>query len=213
MLNRRQLLLAAALAPASSQLFAAQRYTAGKEYFALRTPVPTPTDRIEVVKFFAYTCPHCLQFEPFLERWSENLPKGVTIRVCPVAWTPDYLPFAQTYFALEQLGELSRLHTPFFESVIYQERTYTPQTCAQDILGFMKDNGIDPDLWKRTMRSFTVQNKTRMATQTWNAYGIDSTPMVGIAGRYTTGPHLAGSREETIELINWLIEEARTKQH
>lgn len=209
MLNRRQLLLAAALAPAAGHAFAAPKYTAGKEYLVLRTPAPTPADRIEVVEFFAYTCSHCLQFAPHMEAWKKKLPQGVTVRVCPVAWTPDYLPFASAYFSLEALGLLEKLHMPFFESIIYQERTYTPKTAAQDIAGFMKDNGVDLDLWNRTMRSFSVQNKTRQATQLWQAYGIDSTPMIGVGGRYTTGPHLTGSREATPALINWLIEEVR----
>lgn len=210
MINRRQLLAAAGIGFIAGPVLAEPAYRAGKEYFELRTIVPTPTDSIEVVEFFAYTCPHCLQFAPYAEAWKKNLPKDVAVRVCPVAWSPKYLPFAQTYFALKQLGELERLHMPFFESVVYQERTYTPDTCARDIAGFMKDNGIDPELWKKTMRSFNVQNQTRKATQTWNAYGIDSTPMIGVAGRYTTGPHLTSSREDTINLINTLIEKVRT---
>ena len=209
MLNRRQLLIATALAPAAAQAFTPPKYAAGRNYLLLRTPASTPTDHIEVVEFFAYTCPHCLQFVPYMNTWKKHLPENVSVRVCPVAWTPDFLPFTQTYFALEQLGELPRLHLPFFESVIYQERSYSPQSAENDILGFMKDNGIDPDHWNRAMKSFSVQNKTRLSTQTWQAYGIDSTPMLGVAGRFPTGPHLAGSREETLELVNWLIDEVR----
>ena len=209
MLNRRQLLLAAALAPAAGQVFAAPKYTAGKEYLVLRNPAPHPANSIEVVEFFAYTCSHCLQFAPHWETWKKKAPQGVSVRVCPVAWTPDFLPFSTAYFALEALNLLPKLHMPFFESIIYQERTYTPKTAAEDIAAFMKDNGVDADLWNRTTRSFSVQNKTRQSQQLWLAYGIDSTPMIGVGGRFTTGPHLTGSREATPAMINWLVEEVR----
>ena len=98
MLSRRQVVLAAALAPASGSLLAAPTYTAGKEYLIVNPPAPTPRDTIEVVEFFAYTCPHCLQFAPHFEKWAKTAPKDVTIRVCPVAWQQKFQPFTQTYF-------------------------------------------------------------------------------------------------------------------
>ena len=42
MLSRRQVVLAAALAPASGSLLAAPTYTAGKEYLIVNPPAPTP---------------------------------------------------------------------------------------------------------------------------------------------------------------------------
>ena len=48
MLTRRQVVLAAALVPASGPLFAQQSYTAGKEYLVVNPPAPTPRDTIEV---------------------------------------------------------------------------------------------------------------------------------------------------------------------
>ena len=65
---------------------------------------PTPSDKIEVVQFFAYTCSHCLQFDPVFAEWAKTAPEDVTIRVCPVAWQPKYLPFTDTYFALRSPG-------------------------------------------------------------------------------------------------------------
>ena len=44
----------------------------------------------------------------------------------------------------------------------------------------------------------------------WNAYQIDSTPMVGVGGKFTTGPHLAGSRQGTPAVIDYLVDQMRT---
>lgn len=210
MIQRRHLLSAAALAPIAGSLSAAPRtFVAGKDYLLVNPSLKTSGDKIEVVLFFAYTCPHCLQFEPTFRAWRKKAPSDVSIHICPVAWQPKLLPFTETYFALEALGELDRLHDKFFESVIYQERTYSMENARNDIAAFMVENNVDRVKWEQTVRSFGIQNKSRLATQTWMNYQIDSTPMVGVAGRYTTGAHLVGSREATADCIDFLIDEAR----
>lgn len=210
MISRRSLLLATAVSGMSLPALAAKKsYTAGKEYLVLEPAVPTDNKKIEVVKFFAYTCSHCLAFEPIFTDWEKHLPDDVVVRHCPVAWNEKFLPFAQTYFALEAMGLLDKLHMPFFESVIYQTHVYDFENPFSDISSFMGEQGVDIKQWERSMRSFGVQNKARIATQLWQAYRIDSTPMIGVAGRFTTGPHLVGTRNATPDCLDFMIEEAR----
>ncbi len=210
MISRRHLLAAGALAPvATSSLAAAQTYTAGKEYLIVQPSAPTPSNKIEVVEFFAYTCSHCLQFQPVFEKWKANVPDDVTVRICPVAWQPKLLPFTETYFALEALGLLDKISLPFFESVIYQTRSYNFDSAAADIRAFMLEQGVDAAKWDSTVGSFGVRNKARIATQLWQAYQIDSTPMIGVGGRFATGPHLVGTRNATPACIDYLIEQCR----
>ena len=210
MLSRRDLLLAGALAPVATSSFAAGRsYVAGRDYLTVSPQAPTAQGKIEVVEFFAYTCPHCLQFQPTFEAWTKNKPEDVTIRVCPVAWQPKYLPFTETYFALEALGLLDKVSLPFFESVIFQTHSYNFESAAADIRSFMEQQGIDGEKWTKTVSSFGVRNKARISTQLWQAYQIDSTPMIGVGGRFTTGPHLVGTRNATPACIDYLVEQCR----
>ena len=137
-------------------------------------------------------------------------PEDVSIRICPVAWQPKYLPFTDTYFALEALGLLDSLSMPFFESIIYQTRSYNFDSATRDIHDFMVEAGVDGAKWDATFNSFGVKNKSRNATMLWNAYQIDSTPMVGVGGKFTTGPHLAGSRQGTPAVIDYLVDQMRT---
>lgn len=210
MISRRDLLCAGALAPLSTYSFAAPAYKAGKEYLTVHPMAPTPADKIEVVEFFAYTCPHCLQFHPVFHEWAQKAPEDVSIRICPVAWQPKYLPFTDTYFALEALGLLDSLSMPFFESIIYQTRSYNFDSATRDIHDFMVEAGVDGAKWDATFNSFGVKNRSRNATMLWNAYQIDSTPMVGVGGKFTTGPHLAGSRQGTPAVIDYLVDQMRT---
>ena len=210
-MNRRQLLLSlAAVAAGPRTVFAApSRFVEGQHYQRVDPPAPASRDRIDVVFFFAYTCPHCLQFDPIFKNWLKTTPADVSVRICAVAWQAKLLPFTQTYYALEAMGLLDKVSMPFFESVVYQERPYDFNDPTKDILDFMKTQGVDVAKFENTLRSFGVMNKSRVATQTWQAYQIDSTPMIGVGGIYSTGPHLVGSREETPACIDFLIEEVR----
>ena len=68
MITRRQFVLGAAALPLSGQLFAAQSFTAGKEYLVVTPSAPTSRDKIEVVLFFAYTCSQSMKIEPHLDK-------------------------------------------------------------------------------------------------------------------------------------------------
>lgn len=77
----RNLILSAVLASAS--LFGmtaahAEDIQVGKQYVELSSPVPvSKPGKIEVVELFWYGCPHCYQFEPTVNAWSEKLPEDV----------------------------------------------------------------------------------------------------------------------------------------
>jgi 8-oxo-dGTP diphosphatase len=73
---------------------------------------------------------------------------------------------------------------PFFESIIYQTRSYNFDSATRDIHDFMVEAGVDGAKWDATFNSFGVKNKSRNATMLWNAYQIDSTPMVGVGGKF-----------------------------
>ena len=96
MFTRRQLLAAAALSPLAGLVHAAPKFEAGKHYLTVYPPAPTPSDKIEVVLFFAYTCPHCLQFDPIFKNWLKTTPADVSVRICAVAWQAKLLSFTQT---------------------------------------------------------------------------------------------------------------------
>ena len=158
MISRRDLLCAGALAPLSTYSFAAPAYKAGKEYLTVHPMAPTPADKIEVVEFFAYTCPHCLQFHPVFHEWAQKAPEDVSIRICPVAWQPKYLPFTDTYFALEALGLLDSLSMPFFESIIYQTRSYNFDSASSRAAhGAVFDEPSEACDGMRSARAFSIE--------------------------------------------------------
>ena len=213
MLTRRNFLqISSSVALSASPLAAFAAPVApieGKQYTVVRPAVPVKGPKVEVVDFFAYTCPHCIKFAPVIEPWSRKLPSWIDYKQVPVAWDSKTEPFVRAYYAMQATGLLPKLHMKFFESVIYQTHKYEFATLVSDIRGFMTKNGVKASDWDAAYNSFGVANKTRAATQIWQSYGVDATPMVGIDGKYLTGPHMTPTREDCLSVIETLAQKAR----
>ena len=94
----------------------------------------------------------------------------------------------------------------FWNWVIRAEHDWkTPADIEKDVLKWAGENGIDAEKFRQTLGSFSVVSKYRQATRMWKNYGVDSTPCVGVAGRWITAPHLTGTRQGTIDVIEWLV--------
>ena len=76
-------LAGAALMPLAGNVFA--QLVEGKNYTRLKSPVPVETgQKIEVIEFFSYGCPHCAELEPHIDAWLAKLPPDVQFRRVPV---------------------------------------------------------------------------------------------------------------------------------
>ena len=60
--------------------------------------------KIEVLEFFAYTCPHCAAMEPLVEDWAKTAPPDVVLKQVPIAFNAGMKPLQQhfTLIALER---------------------------------------------------------------------------------------------------------------
>jgi len=62
---------------------------------------------------------------------------------------------------------------------------------------------------KAAWNSFGVATKMRQAKQTAEQFGVQSTPVIGVQGRFVTEPGLAGSTERTLVVTDYLINVVR----
>ncbi len=209
--DRRQFLLATALLPSLS--FAqrgGQSPEEGVHYRLVRPPQPVETgNKVEVLEFFWYGCPHCATFDPTLEGWRKKIPADVEYRRCAVAFDASRSAHSKIYYALEQLKQTDALHSKVF-TVMHVNRKQMLDT--NEIADFMAANGIDRKLWLDTFNSFSVATMTRRAAQTWAAYKLEGTPAVAIDGKFMTAPSMVGSREGTLAVMDFLIERSRKER-
>ena len=180
----------------------------GKDYRALekRAPVKAPAGKIEVVEFFWYSCPHCNAFEPLLNAWLKKLPPDVAFRRVPVAFRDDFVPQQRLYYTLEALGKLDELHDKVFAAIHQQHQ---PTDREDRILAFAQANGLDKAKFQELYHSFSVSTKAREARQLQDQYQVDGVPALGVAGRFYTDGTMAGGMDRALQVLDYLIGEAR----
>jgi thiol:disulfide interchange protein DsbA len=207
-LNRRRIVLATALAPALS-VARAQPGTpiALKDYRDVNPPQPTESGaKVEVLEFFQYSCPHCYTFTPDLEGFRKRRAADVDYRRLPINWDNSTINHTKTYYTLEQMNLVEKLHEKFFGTIHREKRRMLD---ANEIADFMAANGVDKAQWTSNFNSFGVNTRVSRAGQVWRAYKIDGTPMVGIDGRYVTAPSMVGTREGAIKVMDYLVAQAQ----
>ena len=213
-LSRRHLLIASAATAAAPLLVHAQPAARApqelKDYVRLKNPVaPESGAKVEVLEFFQYTCPHCASYDPILAAWRKTLPADVEYRRNPIAWNDQTLPHVKIYFTLEALKKTEELHAKVFRAVQVDRR---PLLKTDEIADFMAANGIDRKQWLDTFNSFAVGTRASRAGQVWKGYKVDGTPAMAIDGRFMTAPHMVGSREGSLPVMDYLIQRARAER-
>jgi thiol:disulfide interchange protein DsbA len=92
----------------------------GVDYTLLQAQSSTP--KIEIIEFFSYACPHCNELDPYLRDWEKRLPKDVVFYRVPAPGNPAWASLAYTFYALEALGLIDRLHNSIFDA-IHKDKT------------------------------------------------------------------------------------------
>jgi thiol:disulfide interchange protein DsbA len=180
----------------------------GHEYMTLgqRVAVDAPADKIEVIEFFWYSCPHCNAFEPMLVDWIKKQPADVMVRRIPVAFRDDAVPQQRLFYTLDAMGKLEDLHQKVFDA-IHKDKQPTDRQDA--ILQFAQKNGLDPAKFQEVYTSMAVSNRARRATQLMDAYGVEGVPAIGVAGRYYTDSTLAGGMPRALLVTEQLVADVR----
>lgn len=180
---------------------------AGKDYHVIDPPVPTAAvNKIEVIEFFYYGCPHCYQLEPHLKSWLKQKPSDVEFRTQPAVFRESWLPLTKAYYALEATGDLSRLHEKLFAALHDQNLQISTD---EALFAWVEKQGVDREKFADAYKSFGVQGKTQRAVQMTKEYRVAGTPSIVIDGKYITSGGMTGSHESMMKVVDYLIAKAR----
>ncbi len=178
--------------------------------YRLIGPQPVETrDRIEVIDFFWYGCPHCNDLQPALEGWIKRKPADVALRRIPAILRDSWAPHARIYYTLEQLNEVERLH----QRVYYSYHVELLHMSKPDVMvEWAGKNGIDRKRWLDAYYSPEVDAKVEHAKKLNQAYTVEATPTLVVDGRYLTSGSLAPSLQGMIPVLEDLIRLARQQR-
>ena len=182
------------------------RWKAGVNYDPVVPSQPTsvPAGKVEVLEVFWYACPHCYALEPFLKAWRKTKPDYIEFVRVPVMWGPLHRAHAQLYYTLKQLGR-NDLDDRAFETLHQQQNPLagnTPDETFARQLQFAKENGIDPEAFRKAFNSFAVNADLQRAEDITQRYHVEGVPLIVINGKYMTDVGKAASHENLIAEIN-----------
>lgn len=196
----RSLVVAVALFISGAALADAQL---GKDYSLLNPAQPTGTKKIEVLEFFFYGCSHCFHLHPLLSAWEKTMPRDVELTFVPTIFRDSWEPMANTFYALESMGQQQQLHDALYRAWNEENLALTD---ADKIADFVTKHGVDRAKFTAAYNSFSMQSKVTRAKQMIRSYGINGTPTLVVDGKYV----IEGLQpEDTIRALKEVIVMAR----
>jgi thiol:disulfide interchange protein DsbA len=180
-----------------------ETFTEGEHYRKVE-PEVTPhvgEGNVEIVELFWYGCPHCFDLEPYLTKWLEDQPPFIKLVRVPATLNPRWVTHARTFYALELIGELKRLHPLIFSAIHSQGRRLRD---LSSITRFLVQQGVDEKKFLNAYNSFEVQTKLRHAVQLNREYGATGVPTLIVDGKYLTSASMAGSYDKLFKIMDFL---------
>lgn len=189
---------------------ASSEYLEGKEYVLLEQPVRTADpSKIEVAEVFAYSCPHCFDFEPLLQAWEKKQDKDVAVVQTHAMWNPQMEPLVRGYYTSLALGIKDKTHMAVFKSMhLEHKQILTPEQWADFFSGY----GIDKAKALSTYNSFGVTSQIKQAEARVRGYKVTSTPEMVVEGKYRVSSRLAGGHAEMLKVVDFLVAKSRAER-
>ena len=174
-------------------------------YQTLSPAQPTQNqDKVEVIEFFWYGCPHCYSLEPEMKKWLKTKPANVEFIRQPAIFSSLWGKHAKAYLVAEALGVVDKVHDDFFDAIQTKKLKLTSE---DQLAKFFVEHGVDETQFRNTFNSFLIDSKLRQAKAMAPRYGITGVPALIINGKYKTNGPLAKSHENMIKVMDQLIQQ------
>ena len=185
-----------------SGLVQAEEFEEGKHYSRVAQQATDSGDKIEVIEFFWYGCPHCNVFDPILGEWIKDKPAEVNFKRVPAVFRPEWKVQARTYYALQEMGAGEKYHSKIFDHIHKDKKRVDTLDAMTD---FLADQGVNKDKFVESYNSFAVDGMVRKAIKQLKGYNISGVPAMTVNGKYVVYGKAAGSYENMIRIVNYLI--------
>lgn len=182
----------------------------GKDYTVLTNPQPAQdANKIEVLEFFWYGCPHCYSLHPHLKTWLVNIPGDVSFRYVPAILRANWVAAAKIYYAIEAMGIADVLHDKAYDAMHRDKIDLNNESVLFD---WIEKQGVDRKKFETTYKSFGVQNQVARSTQMTRQYQLNGVPALVVNGKYLTSGRMGGTPQDTIKTLELLIEKVRKER-
>ena len=133
----------------------------------------------------------------------------VTLRRVPAISSDGWEPFARSFYALETMGDLARLHWPIYDNFHFDGKDLKDQATMVEWVG---RNGLDMQKFKQLWESEATTEKVHAAHKMLDLYNIRGVPSFVIDGKYVTSARMAGSTKQMMDVVDVLVSRARAER-
>jgi len=182
----------------------AENFVAGKDYGELNAREPTSAgDKVEVLEFFSYVCPHCATLEPHLQTWATGDVGGnIELRRIPVAWNQGMEPFARVFYAADLLGASEEAHAAMFK-LLHEDKP--PQLSLPIIADVFARHGLDREAFIAKFGSDEVSQLVEQSKELTRRYRVTGVPTLIVDGFYTVGIPRDGDFDRMFAITDYLV--------
>lgn len=189
----------------------------GVDYKLLTPAQPADAgNKVEVIEFFAYYCPHCAAWEPQLEAWVKKQGDNIVFKRVHVAAGESVEPQQRLFYTLSAMGLLPQYHQKAFDAIHVEHLRLSSD---DQVFDWAAKNGIDRARFMATYKSFGMPANLRRAAGMMDTYHVEYWPMVVIDGRWVaspsqTGEHMpkgsseAQQQQATLQVMDALVAKA-----
>jgi protein dithiol oxidoreductase (disulfide-forming) len=168
---------------------------------------PAVTDKVEVIEFFSYACPHCYAMQPHIEKWAAELPANATFIRVPVSFgRREWGQLSRAYYALEATGDLKRLDDALFDGI---HKDGQPLFDEDHLAAWAGEHGVDAGKFRAAFESPGVSAQTLRAEQLSRLYTINSVPSVVVDGKYLA---LGKTHEDMLKIARQLVDKSAAER-
>ncbi|HOX72688.1 MAG TPA: thiol:disulfide interchange protein DsbA/DsbL [Dokdonella sp.] len=186
---------------------AEDNWEAGKNYFVIEPAQATTTgDKIEVVEVFSYACPHCNEVAPMVEDIIKRLPANAEFVKIPAQFGFEaWKTYARGFYTAQALGILDKSHADVFRAIYIDHKLDGRSPTLASLADFYSKYGVSAADFTATSSSFAVEARLKRNDALIKAYGVDSTPVFVVNGKYRLSGATAGGYEKIEPLLHYLI--------
>lgn len=192
---------------AASPAFAADPVP-GRDYVVISDGKPYEAQKgaVEVVEVFGYTCIHCSNFQPVLASWQRKQAAWVHVKPLTLSFNANWTPYAQAYYAADELGVLGKTHDEMFRAVHVMHALPLQGASADLVSNWYAKFGVDPKRFLRAMGDSSVASRIDRASAFVSRSGVDGVPSMIVNGKYRVAP---GDFQRMLHVVDYLVAKER----
>jgi thiol:disulfide interchange protein DsbA len=161
----------------------------GRHFTRLKNQPSPPSGQIEVIEFFAYSCPHCYRLDPVLDTWRKSNAGRIRFRRVHVE-TRGFELHQRLFFAL-QARRLEEAHHQKIFQAFHEEGNLLRS--ERGIGAFMKKAGMEANELDALFKSPEAEKEMAAARQLQERLGISKWPAIVVGGLFVTDPERAAA--------------------